>query len=665
MPSILDLPWLPPAPADLRAQCAALPEQAGREPVGERVRFLAAHRLRQSEAALLGKAIRRVREADPAALRPLSPFKLAVAASGTFDIVGEALPAAAARHGVALELVAAPFDQVAQEAFDAGSATNRSGADAVLVAVDHRWLKLGHDLGGDGGGDPAARLAAATDLLAGVVAAFRENGLATIVQTVPVPPAPLFGSFDRRAPGSQRALIEAFNAGLADLAAETGSTLLDVAALAGQIGTDAWFDPVQWNLYKLPFSAACNAAYADGVGRLLGSLRGKARKCLVLDLDNTVWGGVIGDDGLEGIKVGEGSAEGEGFLAVQRLALDLKGRGIVLAASSKNDDEVARGPFRHHPDMLLREGDLAAFQANWLDKPSNLEAIAASLNLGLDALVFLDDNAAERAQVRAALPAVAVPELPADAAWYPWFLANAGYFEAVSFSGEDRLRAQSYAADARRTEVRAKARDLGDYLRSLDIEIAFAPFDPVGRSRTAQLINKSNQFNLTTRRRTEAEVAALEGRAGAVTLQVRLRDKFSDFGMIGVAVGFVAERGPERVLDLDTWLMSCRVLGRRVEEAMLGEIVREAMRLGAAVLVGRYVPTERNGMVAEHYPKLGFTETGREPDGARSFELRVADYVTPELPARIVRTEGDAPSGAPSGMEARAAAARAGAEAAI
>jgi FkbH-like protein len=321
-------------------------------------------------------------------------------------------------------------------------------------------------------------------------------------------------------------------------------------------------------------------------------------------------------------------AEGEGFLAVQQLALDLKARGVVLAVSSKNEDETARGPFREHPDMLLKEEDIAVFQANWLDKPSNLEAIARTLEIGLDALVLLDDNAAERAQVRAALPMVAVPELPNDPSLYVTLLSAAGYFEAVSFSAEDQQRAQSYAANAKRAEVFSRARNLDDYLTSLEMKISFAPFDALNRARIAQLINKTNQFNLTTRRYTEAQVAAMET-ASSFTLQVRLADRYGDFGMIGV---IIANAAGAETWEIDTWLMSCRVLGRQVERGMLAQLVEAARRAGIKTLHGRYIPSAKNSMVADHYEKLGFVKVATTQSGARDYSLEVAEFQAISLP---------------------------------
>ena len=627
--SIVELPWLPVPPADFGDQCRAV--TGSTESPGPVIQSLAGFRLSSRHSSLLARAIRRCREAG-ASLAPLSDFRLGVLASATFDLLLDCLPAAGARHGVALDLVSAPYDQVMQQALDPDSGINRAGLDAVLVAVDHRWLNL------DKAGIedvPADRVAAAIQRLRAVVEGLRAHGNApAILQTLPVPPQMLFGSFDRRVAGSVRSLVEEVNRRIVALTQETGSYLLDVAALAEQVGTGHWFDPVQWAAYKLPFSADCFPVYADFAGRLLGAIRGKARKCLVLDLDNTLWGGVIGDDGLGGIQIGEGHPRGECFLAVQRAAAELRQRGVMLAVCSKNDDAVARGPFREHPDMLLRESDIAVFQANWIDKPSNLEAIAKTLNIGLDALVLLDDNPAERAQVRAALPMVAVPELPDDPSGFAWHLMAAGYFEAVAFSAEDRLRADSYAADAQRASVMEKARDLGDYLTSLDMVIRFAPFDERGRQRISQLINKTNQFNLTTRRYTEAEVAAMERDEATFTLQVRLADRFGDLGMIGVVICRKADTD-DAAWEIDTWLMSCRVLGRKVEQAMLARVASEASARNVQRLIGRYIPTAKNGMVAEHYGKLGFALSDRLDIGVTLWNLSMAEYAAPALPMRV------------------------------
>ncbi len=626
---MIELPWLPAAPDDFIERCRTLQADAT---AGRGVQALAGARLSARQAAALSRAVNRLLR-DGGVLHPLASFRLGVLSNATFDLLNDFIPASAARHGVALELVTAPYDQVMQQALDPSSDINAAGPDAVLLAVDHRWLGLDRPALEEPGGE---RVAAALGRLRSVVEALRAScGAPAILQTIPVPPAALFGNYDRRVRGTVRSMCEEANSRVVELAEQTGSYLLDVAALAERVGTDHWFDPVRWAAYKLPFAAEAFGLYADMLGRLVGAIRGKARKCLVLDLDNTIWGGVIGDDGLGGIQLGQGDAKGESFLAVQRAAADLRDRGVMLAVCSKNDDAVARAAFREHPEMVLRETHISAFQANWLDKPSNLEAIAKALNIGLDALVLLDDNPAERAQVRAALPEVAVPELPQDPSLYASFLSAAGYFEAVSFSAEDRLRAESYAKDAQRAEVMAQSRDLGDYLASLEMQMRLSSFDANGRQRVAQLINKTNQFNLTTRRYTEPEIAAMEADGAIFSLQARLSDRFGDLGMIGVVICRDLGQAAS-AWDIDTWLMSCRVLGRKVEEAMLASVVAARAAAGAARLIGTYLPTAKNGMVADHYRKLGFAQTSADPSGRSVWELDLAAWTAPALPMEVV-----------------------------
>ncbi len=458
-----------------------------------------------------------------------------------------------------------------------------------------------------------------------------------LVTTVVPPVEPLFGSFDAVEAGSVSGQVAAFNARLAEWAAAKRIVLIDMARVAGWVGADRWHDAGHWHAEKLPLDPDLIPLFADVVARTIAAIRGTTRKCLVLDLDNTLWGGVIGDDGVDGIVLGQGSATGEAFLAIQQTALALRERGIILAVCSKNDDEVARTPFRDHPDMPLKEAHIAAFVANWGDKATNLRAIAAALNIGLDALVFLDDNPVERAQVRRELPMVAVPELPADPALYPRALLAAGYFEAIAFAQEDRDRADQYRANAERAAF-AGTSDMAGYLASLDMVADFRPFDAVNRTRIAQLINKSNQFNLTTRRYTEAQVAALEADPAKLTVQIRLVDRFGDNGMISVVI---VDRS---TWEIDTWLMSCRVLGRRMEEAVLDQIVAAARAGGAEALRGRYIPSAKNRMVADHYSRLGFAAAGGDAGGETMWRLDLGGYVSPELPMRIDSTLTDGPA---------------------
>jgi FkbH-like protein len=306
---------------------------------------------------------------------------------------------------------------------------------------------------------------------------------------------------------------------------------------------------------------------------------------------------------------------------LQKIALELRGRGVVLAVSSKNEDATARKPFREHPDMLLNEDHIAVFLANWSDKASNIRLIAATLSLGLDSMVFLDDNPAERLQVRRELPEVAVPELPTDPALYARTLVAAGYFEAIAFSDEDRQRATFYQDNARRAQVLNRSSDMNAYLHSLDMEMTLAPFNSAGRARITQLISKSNQFNLTTKRYDEIQVEQLERDPSVFTRQIRLKDALGDNGMVSVIVCMKAAD----VWEIDTWLMSCRVLGRRVEEAVLHDLVTHAGEAGATRLVGRYIPSGRNVIVKDHYMKLGFQQVS-EIDNIETWELDIRNY---------------------------------------
>ena len=343
----------------------------------------------------------------------------------------------------------------------------------------------------------------------------------------------------------------------------------------------------------------------------------------MLDLDNTLWGGVIGDDGLDGIVLGQGSALGEAFVAFQDYARELGRRGIILAVCSKNDPANALEPFEKHPEMLLKRNDLASFVANWTDKAHNIRTIAEELNIGLDSLVFVDDNPFERNLVREQLPMVAVPEVGDDPATYPQTLADAGYFEGLAVTDDDRARGAQYQSNRQREELKSSATDLPAFLRGLQMQLVVRPFDQVGLQRTVQLINKTNQFNLTTRRYSEEDVLAVMRDNRSFGLQLRLIDRFGDNGIISIVIGKMQD---EDDLYLDTWLMSCRVLGRQVEPATLNLVADRAKRLGAKRLIGEYIPTKKNGMVKDHYTRLGFSVLETDEAGGNRNVLELAGF---------------------------------------
>jgi FkbH-like protein len=625
------LQWLPRPPQDVAQHLKAL-NNAGDAPGGV-FRSLASYALDLNQLSKLAKAIENARRRG-LSLDPLAPFRLAVLSNSTIDMIVPSLVASAARHNIALEVIRPSYDQVAQEALTPSSKVNSSKPDAVLLALDYRALPLKLSLG-----DPEGSSAIVQGAL-GYLQALRDgiktnSNAVCIFQTFAPPVEQLFGSLDRALPGTLRNLIDTINRELAAYVLGSGDVLLDVATLAETVGLGEWHDTPLWNLGKFSFSDELIPLYGEHVARTVAAICGKSRKVLVLDLDNTVWGGVIGDDGLMGIKVAQGDARGEAHLAVQRLALDLRKRGIVLAVSSKNTDAIARTPFEEHPEMLLKLEHFAVFQANWQDKATNIQAIAEELSLGLDSIVFLDDNPVERGLVRSLLPQVAVPELPEDPAWYARTLSAAGYFESIGFAAEDLRRAGFYQDNAKRANLQKQIGGVDAYLASLDMTISFQPFDELGRARIVQLINKSNQYNLTTRRYTGPEVAQVENDPASFTLQVRLADIFGDNGMISVVI---CRQGKGQSWEIDTWLMSCRVLGRKVEHMVLREILEHARTADIEKLLGVYRPTERNGLVVDHYMRLGFTKISEEESGLTRWELLVAGADPETAPMKVTST---------------------------
>jgi FkbH-like protein len=623
-----DLQWLPRPPTEFSRILKDLGHSANS--TGSELQALASYALNANQLTKLAKVIDEFRSKGKS-LAPLTPLRLAVISNSTADLIYPALVASAARHGIALDLVLPSYDQVAQEALAPDSKVNRSNPDAVLFAIDFRALPLTQTLG-----DTEASTTNVSRVIS-YLHSLREgikahSNAVCIFQTFAPPAETLFGSLDRALPGTMRSLLDNINRELAASVLGSGDVLFDVSGLAETVGLADWHNPRLWNMAKLSFSDQFIPLYADHVARIAAAIRGKSRKALILDLDNTLWGGVIGDDGLDGIKIAQGDAQGEAHLAVQRLALDLRQRGIVLAVSSKNTDNVAREPFEKHPEMLLKLGHIAVFQANWNDKATNIKAIAEELSLGLEAMVFLDDNPAERGLVRRLLPQVGVPELPEEPDYYARTLAAGGYFEAVVFATEDLKRAEFYQDNAKRVLMQKQLGGVDAYLASLQMSITFEPFNATARSRIVQLINKSNQYNLTTRRYTDPEIAEMENDAKIFTLQVRLADMFGDNGMISVVICRPTAAGS---WEIDTWLMSCRVLGRKVEHMVLNEILNHARAAGVSKLKGTYCPTGRNELVVDHYAKLSFVKIEEDQHGSSSWELLVEGAPEERAPMKV------------------------------
>ncbi|WP_428487158.1 HAD-IIIC family phosphatase [Rhodopila sp.] len=614
-----DLHWLPII-ADWRPRLKALPA----DPAGawDNAVGLANARLNFVLTNALDETIRRVLPEGPATLATRK-VRLAVLGSSTLAHLLPAIRVAGMRRGIWIDTYENDYGQYLQELSDPESPLHEFKPNTILIALDAYHLTAGVTASLDQEGADAA-LAEIEDRIHENLRLARDAFRCPIIQQAVLPVhLNVLGNNEHRLPGSRVNVVARLNQAIRLMAEEDGVDVLAVDDRAARDGIGRWHDPALWHRSKQEVSPTAGPLYGDLVGRLLAAKQGRSFKGLVLDLDNTVWGGVIGDDGMEGIVLGQGSPLGEAYTAFQDYARELGRRGIILAVCSKNDEANAMEPFDKHPDMVLKRGDIASFVANWSNKADNIRAIAQELNIGLDSLVFIDDNPFERNLVRQELPMVAVPEVSDDPTGYPVALADAGYFEGLSVTDEDRERTSQYQGNKARDAMKAAVTDLPSYLRSLEMQLIWKRFDKIGLQRIVQLINKSNQFNLTTRRYTEEDVIAVMADPDAVGLQLRLTDRFGDNGIIAIIIGRLQAN---RDLYIDTWLMSCRVLGRQVEPTTLNLIVQQAANLGAKRVVGEYLPTKKNAMVKDHYVRLGFTVMATDPAGGNRNVLDLATF---------------------------------------
>lgn len=412
----------------------------------------------------------------------------------------------------------------------------------------------------------------------------------------------------------------------------------DIHYLCAQVGLKDWFDYTYWYSYHMAVTPTAAAAIAQNVAAIIKSAYGRAKKCMVLDLDNTLWGGEIGEAGLQGIVIGRDDASGEAFLAFQRYVKELRERGVLLAVCSKNDLQSAMEGFSH-PDTILKLEDFSAFRANWDPKPENIREIAASLNIGLEHVVFVDDNPAERAIVSEQLPQVAVPEVGSDVSCFPEILSNAGYFEPVSIVADDLQRGDYYSGKAKREAEQHTHKSYDDFLESLEMKGEIGSFSALYLDRITQLINKTNQFNLTTKRCTRADVDTMAADPSYITLYGRLADKFGDNGLVSVIVA-VRDGGCARI---DIWLMSCRVLKRDMEYFMFDALVEECIARGIQTIKGVYIPSPKNAMVADLLRSVGFAHEPVELEGRTSWSYQIPAPYTRR--SRFIRNSQDVVTG--------------------
>ncbi len=560
------------------------------------------------------------------ALKPSSDAKvirIALLADCATQHLATIMRAVAARNNVQAEVYEGNYDGVDLEILDSNSALYAFTPQYVVILLSSEKLKGRLYASGD-------RKAFADETvgrLENLWSAFRAHSQATIIQsTFVLPSERAFGNYELKVADSVGSIFTEINYRLAVKARATRNVLLsDVDFLAASVGRAQWFDPRMWNMAKTPCRLEHLPLLAQSLLDTVFAASGLFTKCVVLDLDNTLWGGVIGDDGLHGIALGEFD-EGEAFVAFQKFIGELKRRGIILAVVSKNEHANAVLPFREHPHMALKEEDISVFIANWDNKADNIRLVQKTLNIGFDSLVFLDDNPFERNIVREFLPEVVVPELPEDPSLYLQNLASLNLFETASFSEADLQRADQYREQAQRELTKTHFTNINDYLASLAMEIRLERFNAFNLPRIAQLIQRSNQFNLMTRRYGEAACEAMTKDPSLAPLTLRLADKFGDYGLISVVI--LKHAGED--LEIDEYLMSCRVLQRGVESFAMNNIFTYAVRLGARRVVGHYIPTSKNDMVKGFFESFGFEKVA-DGDGAQEWALAVDAYQPREV----------------------------------
>jgi FkbH-like protein len=540
-------------------------------------------------------------------------LRVAIVGSFTTAQLAAILPLAGLRQGLDFVVWEGGYGQYRQAVLDTGSDMYRSRPDVIIIAVHEGELAL-PVLSDTPETDVAAEISRWTTLWE---AAKRHSGARIVQFNFATPAEAPLGHLSTRLPGSRESMIQAVNLGLGAAAGDS-IDIVDCERLSALKGKERWCDPRYWHLSKQAVSLESLPMLARHLTAVIAGRFGLSRKCLVLDLDNTLWGGVIGEDGLSGIRLG-GDAAGEAFVSFQNYVRRLKDKGVILAVCSKNDEQDAREPFVRHPEMRLKLEDFAAFVANWESKPDNIRRIAKLLNIGLDALVFVDDNPAECAAVRRALPQVDTIALPADPSDYVRALSRYVMFETASLTDEDARRASQYRARAAAQEMEANAASVEDFWVSLDMTATISGLNEMNLPRVVQLIGKTNQFNLTTRRHGASQIQKFMEDSSCVHFVVRLRDRFADHGLVGVMIAM--QTGS--LLEIDTWLMSCRVIGRTLERTMLAHLCSQALERRAARLRGVYAPTSKNGLVRDLYAQMGFAPAG-EIDGTAIWDYDLA-----------------------------------------
>ena len=550
----------------------------------------------------------------------LPKIKIALLGDNATQFLAIALQGVGIERGYNIELFEADFNQVERQLLDPTSELYSFNADYVVVSQSTHKLLSAYNKK-----DRESQSHVADERLEFVKLICNSIQSVLIYFNYPEIEDSVFGSYANKVESSFTYQIRKLNYELMNLARNHPNLFIcDIAALQNKFGRDIMFNSSIYVTSEMTLSIDAIPYVASRTMDIISAAQGKFNKCLILDLDNTMWGGVIGDDGLENIQIGHQLGIGKAFSEFQQWAKKLKNRGIILAVCSKNNEDTAKEPFEKHPEMILKLDDISVFIANWENKADNIRKIQSVLNIGFDSMVFLDDNPFERNIVRQNVPDITVPELPEDPSEYLEHLYSLNLFETVSYSITDDKRTKQYQEEAKRVTVKKGFTNEAEFLKSMDMVSEVKPFDKFNLPRVSQLTQRSNQFNLRTIRYTEVDVLNISGNSHYIDLSFTLSDKFGDNGLICVVI---LEKQNKETLFINTWLMSCRVLKRGMENFTLNTIIKVAKEYGFNKIIGEYIPTPKNNMVEDHYQQLGFSAIDA---GQNLYQLDIDDYANKE-----------------------------------
>jgi FkbH-like protein len=568
--------------------------------------------------------VARALDAIPTGLLPWPELRVALVASFTIDPVAPVLKALGAESGVLIRTHTVGGDHWPQELLDPASGLRQSQPQVVVIALELEDLSVGLaqdylDLGAADVDDEVTRVGTRVGEVLASIRAWTDAKV--LLHDFPAPLERSLGIIDASHARGRTLALRRLRQQVRQHASAAGNVfVVDLAHLVASIGHSRWRDARLWTLARIPYSGEAMLSLAREYMRYLRAFAGRTRKVLVLDLDETLWGGIVGEDGPEGIHLGVGY-KGQAFVRLQRALRQLTRRGVLLAINSKNNADDALEIIERHPAMLLRREDFAAVRINWQDKATNLVEIADELGLGLDSFVFVDDSAAECERVRQALPEVLTVHLGGDPATYASTISDLGVFDALTFGEEDRVRTAMYRSEAQRRELQQSMASLDDFYRSLAMTLEIEPVTPSTLARAAELTQRTNQFNLTTRRFTQDELRNHLAAPGHDGFVFRLRDRFGDHGIIGLAL---TERDGTTLL-IETLLLSCRVLKRTVEDSVLAFLTDHARAQGADTVEGWFKPSRKNTLAAALFETHGFEHVGDREDGTRRFRRSAAE----------------------------------------